>query len=336
MVPVPDGKLFSGSRHAYLRLGRDRRDVSDSEAGGAELKPCVFIHTNEKQVVGALVAAHALRRNARRPDSFGVRIIHTKDYPWLAARQGQAFKRGGAVRAWDMRDLQSFTPLRFLPPQLMNYQGRAAVIDPDVFALADVSELLNRDMQGRAILCRMRDGPKGRHGYYASSVMLLDCGRLRHWRPQEDFEALFSFERDYMDWISLKLEPPQSIDALETVWNDFDRLTPQTKMLHNTRRITQPWKAGLPIDFTVAESFKPVALYNSVLRLARRVVGPGKLVGRYLRHPDRAQERLFFGLLRECLDNGRVSQSLLCDEMARGHIRHDAFEVLERTRPLAA
>ena len=114
------------------------------------------------------MAAHALRRNARRPDSFDVQIIHTKDYPWLAARQGQAFKRSGAVRAWDMRDLQSFTPLQFLPPQLMNYQGRAAVIDPDVFALADVSELLNRDMQGRAILCRMRDGPKGRHGYYAS------------------------------------------------------------------------------------------------------------------------------------------------------------------------
>ncbi len=335
MVPVPDGKLLSGSRPAYLRLGRNRRDVSDSEAGGAELKPCVFIHTNEKQVVGALVAAHALRRNARRPDSFGVRIIHTKDYPWLASA-GSGFQAGRSGSRLGYARPAIFHPAAILPPQLMNYQGRAAVIDPDVFALADVSELLNRDMQGRAILCRMRDGPKGRHGYYASSVMFLDCGRLRHWRPQEDFEALFSFERDYMDWISLKLEPPQSIDALETVWNDFDRLTPQTKMLHNTRRITQPWKAGLPIDFSVAESFKPVALYNSVLRLARRVVGPGKLVGRYLRHPDRAQERLFFGLLRECLDNGRVSKLLLCDEMARGHIRHDAFEVLERTRSLAA
>lgn len=302
----------------------------------AELNPCVFIHTNEKQVVGALVAAHALRRNASRPDSFDVRIIHTKDYPWLAARQGQSFMRDGAIRTWDAGDLQSFTPLRFLPPQLMDYVGRAAIIDPDIFAVADVGELLCRDMAGKAILCRMRDGPKGAHGYYASSVMLLDCSQLQHWRPREDFDSLFSFERDYMDWISLKLEPPQTIGALESVWNDFDRLTPQTKMLHNTRRITQPWKTGLAIDFTVAESFKPVPFYSSVLYIARQVVGPGKLIGRYLRHPDRAQERLFFGLLRECLDNGQVSESLLRDEMARGHIRRDAFEVLDRTRPLAA
>ncbi len=254
-----DGKLLSGCMPISV-LRRGGRDVSDSEAGRAELKPCVFIHTNEKQVVGALVAAYALRRNACRPDSFGVRIIHTRDYPWLGARQGQSFIRDGAIRTWDMGDLQSFTPLRFLPPQLMDYVGRAAIIDPDVFAVADVGELLCRDMAGKAILCRMRDGPKGTHGYYASSVMLLDCSRLQHWRPREDFDSLFSFERDYMDWISLKLEPPQTIGALESVWNDFDRLTPQTKMLHNTRRITQPWKTGLAIDFTVAEIFQASAI----------------------------------------------------------------------------
>ena len=40
--------------------------------------------------------------------------------------------RDGVLRQWHMEDLQSFTPTRFMPPQLTGYQGRAVVIDPDV------------------------------------------------------------------------------------------------------------------------------------------------------------------------------------------------------------
>ena len=55
-----------------------------------------------------------------------------------------------------MEDLQSFTPLRFMPPQLMGYEGRAIVVDPDVFAVGDVHELLTRDMEGKAVMGRRR------------------------------------------------------------------------------------------------------------------------------------------------------------------------------------
>ena len=79
------------------------------------------------------------------------------------------------MRPWLNEDLQSFTPLRFAPPQLMNYQGRAVVMDPDIFAIGDIWELLNRDMEGAAIMCRPKSGRKGRKGAFASSVMLLDC-----------------------------------------------------------------------------------------------------------------------------------------------------------------
>ena len=75
---------------------------------------CVFIHTNERQWLGALVAEYSFRRNSRHPDQFEVRFIHTRDHPFLAAREGQSFLRGGTTRVWHMDDLQSFTPLRFL------------------------------------------------------------------------------------------------------------------------------------------------------------------------------------------------------------------------------
>ena len=300
------------------------------------MKPCVFIHTNARQRLGALVARYALQRNSQRPDLFDVRILEAADYPFLAAHEGQPFKRDGYQRIWRNDDLQSFTPLRFLPPEAMSYEGRALVIDPDVFAVADVLELLCRDMQGKSVLCRRRAGMKGRRGEYATSVMLLECARLTHWKCREQFGELFAFTRDYMDWISLKLEPPQSIGPLEKEWNDFDRLTPQTKMLHNTRRLTQPWKSGLPIEFTPEDGFRSALLYNWAVRIGKQIIGPNKLIGRYWQHPDRNQERFFFGLLRECLDNGTISENLVREEMARDHVRHDALALLERATPLAA
>jgi hypothetical protein len=61
---------------------------------------------------------------------------------------------------------------------------------------------------------------------------------------------------------------------------------------------------------------------------------PGRAT--YKPHPDPNQERFFFGLLRECLDRGLVSEAQLKHEMRRNHIRHDALHLLERTPPLAA
>ena len=151
----------------------------------------VFIHTNHRQLVGALVSAYSLRRNSKNADKFDIRILEVKDYPFLAAREGQEFLREGRKRLWRNDDLQSFTPLRFMPPEEMGYQGRALVIDPDVFAVGDVYELLSRDMAGKALMCVPRPGHNRRADYLASSVMLLDCARLTHWRCEEQFGEMF-------------------------------------------------------------------------------------------------------------------------------------------------
>jgi hypothetical protein len=297
---------------------------------------CVFIHTNHKQIVGALVAEHALRRNSRHNDRFGVRIIQHRDYPFMQAREGQFYLRDGVKRRWLNDDLQSFTPLRFMPPELMGYQGRAVVIDPDIFAVGDVWELLSRDMQGKAILCRRRAGPKGRiDGCLASSVMLLDCAKLAHWRVEEQFSEMFEFKRDYQPWICLRTEPRETVGLFENEWNDFDRLTSRTKMLHNTRRRTQPWKAGLPIDWRPAERFRLFPPLAWLMRARRRLFGEYALLGRYQPHPDRSQEALFFGLLQELIDQGRVTEAMLREQMQQNHVRHDALEVLARTPKLA-
>lgn len=295
------------------------------------MRPCVFIHTNQQQNLGAIVAAYSLTRNSHNADRFDVRILRAEDYPFLAAREGQRFLRGDERRPWTMHDLQSFTPLRFMPPELMGYSGRAVIMDPDIFAVGDIWELLDRDMQGKSVWARPRPGHNGNPDYIATSVMLLDCAKLTHWHCERDFGEMFEFRRDYLKWTQLAYEPRETIGALEPWWNDFDHLDANTRLLHNTKRRTQPWKTGLPVDFTVRSKFLGLRVTDWLTKIV-----PLPAVNTYRPHPDPNQERFFFGLLRECLDKGIVDEATIRDEMRRNNVRHDALDLVRRTPPLAA
>ena len=293
-------------------------------------RPHIFIQTNAKQEIGAIVSAHSMKRNSAHADKFDVSVMLKEDFPYFQAREGQNYMRHGGKRLWLNEDLQSFTITRFLPPQLMGYEGRAMVVDPDVFAVADVWELLNRDMDGKAIMCR---GSKFKNGAFATSVMLLECVKLKHWDVEKGFNELFEGKRDYHNWMSLLMEDRATIGTFENEWNDFDKLTPQTKMVHNTHRRTQPWKTGLRVDYTPTE-FVPVI--GQIMKLRRILFGEHAFLGKYHRHPDVNQENLFFGLLKECLDQGKVTEAKLKEAMAKNYVRHDAFEVMARVPKLKA
>ena len=64
------------------------------------------------------------------------------------------------------------------------------------------------------------------------------------------------------------------------------------------------------------------------------MLGDYGFTGKYKKHPDANQERFFFGLVRECLDKGVISEALLREEMQKNHLRHDALELLGRIPPL--
>ncbi|MEZ5503526.1 MAG: hypothetical protein R3E50_13045 [Halioglobus sp.] len=293
------------------------------------MKPTVFIHTNDKQMLGALVSRYTLRKRSAHADAFDVKFVEVKHYPCMLERGGKLYRRDGEMRPWLNDDLQSFTPLRFTPPELMNYAGRAVVMDPDIFAIGDIWELLQRDMAGAAIMCRPKSGRKGRKGAFASSVMLLDCAKLRHWQFERDFAEMFEpVKRDYMDWVSLKLEDPATIGLFENEWNDFDNLTEKTKLLHNTKRKTQPWKTGLRIDYRPADTFQLFPPRHWLRRGRRALFGDYRFAGSYDAHPDPRQEAFFFTMVREALEEGEFSEAQLRDEIAQGHLRPDALELI--------
>jgi hypothetical protein len=282
------------------------------------MKPTVFIQANDRQLLGAKISAHSYKKSSARPDSFDVRIMRVQDFPRMM-RSGQSILRSGHVRPWDPDDLQSFTPLRFAPPTLMNFEGRALVTDPDCFGVGDVAGLFERKMNGKAIMAVARPGHNRQQDYIATSVMLLDTSRLKHWKFEKELDDLFEHRFDYVDWIELKREDRSTIGFLEPEWNDFDRLTPKTGILHTTKRRTQPWKTGLPVDYTLRER----GPLDFLRRLASR---------RYEQHPDPRQEAFVYSLLADLLDEGSVTDEELGLEMAANHIRHDSRELVDRYR----
>ena len=282
------------------------------------MRSTVFVQANARQLVGARISAFSYQRNSRSPDSFDVRIITLDDFPRLL-QTGQSILRGGHVRQWDPDDLQSFTPLRFAPPSLMNFEGRAVVTDPDCFGVGDVAELFERDMDGKAIMAVPRPGHNDQADYIATSVMLLDCAKLRHWDFDRELDELFAHRFDYVDWIELKREKSSTIGFLPPEWNSFDHLDAGTKILHTTKRRTQPWKTGLPKDYTLRES----GPLDVLRRLANR---------RYQPHPDRNQEAVVYSLLAAMLDQGVITKEDLVAEMAANHIRHDSLDLIDRYR----
>lgn len=303
-------------------------------------KPTVFIHTNDQQVIGAYVGMYSMKKASAHADEFDVKLIRLEETPHLLKRQGQSYLRKGKRAVWLNEDLQSFSPLRRMVPQLMGFQGRAVVTDPDVFAIGDIYELLTMDMGGKAIMCRnVSEGYKGNgHHFYASSVMLLDCAKLQHWRWDDDIDRMFAGSMDYGPWIGLQTEDPATIGEIGEEWNSFDKLTPETRLLHTTERLTQPWKTGLQIDFDQTTKPKPgkpfaASSKNFWLRMADKLglgrrESPSDATMRYQPHPDPAQERFFFSMLQGAIREGYLDPSLLKQSIAHKNIRSDTLQIL--------
>src|SRR3989344_6438420 len=112
----------------------------------------VFICTNNKQILGARLAAFAIQRHLSGAP-IEVQILNVDELSLFAQFVGKRYQRGDEWITYTADDLQSFTLTRFMSPELMGYEGRALVIDPDIFAIAYISPLFDIDMQGKAIAC---------------------------------------------------------------------------------------------------------------------------------------------------------------------------------------
>ena len=83
------------------------------------MKNKVFIHTNAKQMVGAVASAYSLKRNSRNPDSFDVKITSREDFRFFDDFEGRPLHgtflidATGQVR-WQNIGYRPFTDLKWL------------------------------------------------------------------------------------------------------------------------------------------------------------------------------------------------------------------------------
>lgn len=267
----------------------------------------VYIHTNNKQLIGAKVGKFLWNKLGFN----NVEIINVDENPCLDSLWGKEYLRGGKLERFSRCDLQSFTLSRFLPESLSD--DKYIVTDPDVFpvskyVVSNIEKLFSSAWNGIY-------ATKGKT-FFNSSVMIRTGKKSPLWNFEKILEALVNKQVDYNDIMLLKFIRPK-VDVLESVFNSFDKLDADTLLLHNTRRITQPWKEGLPVDFINHKTPK-------YLRAFER-----NKVKVYQKHPDVKQIEFFIDSLRGALLSGFVNSDELKVAVDNYYVRPDIFEKLD-------
>lgn len=268
-------------------------------------------------MLGAKVAQFAMERKLPKGHDLAIRIMNVDESELFQRFIGKEFLRKGSLRRYTLNDLQSFTLSRFWPPELMRYEGKAVVMDPDIFCRVDIRELFKMDLKGHALAaCKKKDA-------WDTSVMLLDCSKLRHWKLSQWIEGLAEKKVDYHDIMTLQRET--SVTPLSRVWNSLEYLDDSIKMLHTTDRLTQPWKTGLNIDFTR----NPMPRILGVIPREWLHKMMGRYPNTYQPHPDKAIEEFVFELFSDAFKAGAISEELVLDEIEKQNLRPDFLTILK-------
>ena len=276
----------------------------------------IFICSNENQLIGAKVAKNSITQRSNYCED-DVKIILESNVSQLNYFFSKPYLRGGRMIMFDKNDMQSFTLLRFYIPELMGYQGRALVIDPDIFLVKNgLEQLENFSFDSASIFAR-----KGlQKNSWGSSVMLLSCENLKHWSLQAFVEGLHQGHIDYDDLINLRLE--DSVAPLQTKWNEFDDIQSETMLLHTTEKLTQPWRAGLKLNSSIPPLFKFIPRAPIY-----KIFGKDLTIGR--EHPSLEVTKFFFQELSRCISKNIISNDEIDSGIEKKFLRQDLKDKLK-------
>ena len=96
----------------------------------------IYIQSNKYQKLAAIVSKYSFERFGHE-----VEIMSVEENDLLMDKHNKEILRKGKKTIY-RNDLQSFTLLRFLAPQLNNYKDKILIIDPDIFALKDPKKII--------------------------------------------------------------------------------------------------------------------------------------------------------------------------------------------------
>jgi lipopolysaccharide biosynthesis glycosyltransferase len=197
----------------------------------------VYIGSGEASALERKTLIYSLKKNTKRPLDIHVfngthnSIEHNDQPPQLAPM---------SLRV-KYTNFTEFSLYRWLIPQLCNHEGRAIFLDSDTICLGDIGELFDTPMNGAAMMCIKAYDT----GEWGPSVLLLDCAKCR-FDLEQILDEIEVGKYSYSEFTRLAAAylaiHPHEIGELDQKWNTFDRYDDQTKIIHYTDLMRQPWR----------------------------------------------------------------------------------------------
>lgn len=147
----------------------------------------------------------------------------------------------------------NFGFVRFIIPSMFNFEGKAIYVDADQLVLTDVEGLWSSldDEHDIAVVQNAEGffGDKVVQQCNQTSVMVLNCERLKNWDPKTLFDnvvpnraPLEDNQIHYRDFIKLDWMDQSRLQSLDPRWNHFNIIQDDSKLVHFSHVRSQPWK----------------------------------------------------------------------------------------------
>lgn len=195
----------------------------------------ISVGSEPMQWVACEVLKHSIRRRTERPVEFVE--SWSKSQGWHPLMQAAPNLKGGT----------GFNVWRWLTPNLFGH-GKAIYLDADQVVLADIGELWDQ-LQAEKTIAVVTEavgifGPKKtpEPGKLQTSVMLMDCGKLRAAMQPCPIQQCDVGTMKYRDLMQGTWLDRQQVQSLDPGWNHFGVWTKETKLIHYSHVQSQCWR----------------------------------------------------------------------------------------------
>lgn len=192
----------------------------------------IVVGTEASQYVPQKVLEYTIRKHTSEP--VDIRFV----------TQNAADRVGGT----------NFGFVRFMVPSVFNFEGKAIYLDADQVVLKDIKGLWNSLPTNCDVACvQNAEGefggkPVGQHNQ--TSVMVMNCARLKDWDPKTMFAKvvpnraeLKPGEMHYRDFMMLGFMDQSRVGELDPRWNHFNMVRADSNLVHFSHVRSQPWKS---------------------------------------------------------------------------------------------
>lgn len=186
----------------------------------------IYVGTDRSQLIGAKILDYSIRRRT------ALEVV-TQPMHELALPQPKTAKHHSRT---------GFSFARFAIPELAGRQGRAIYMDADMLVFKDIAELWGFPFDGAKVVCQEEPPVRGqKRRRKQCSVMLLDCEAL-DWDVNKIVSGLDGLY-DYHELMSelCILDETEVSYALPSVWNSLEHFDEETRLIHYTDMLNQPW-----------------------------------------------------------------------------------------------